>query len=66
MEIHNKNVQRKYGSGTPHNHRSGGSEEAELQVFGSQGRSEVRKRNLISLSVKAERKWGSGTSDIWQ
>ena len=39
---------------------------AELQMFASQGRAEVRKQNLTYLAVKAERKCGSGTSHFWQ
>ena len=38
----------------------------ELQIFGSQGRAEVRKQNFTYLAVKAERKCGSGTSHFWQ
>ena len=38
--------------------------EAELQILGSQGRAEVRKRNIRPLAVKAERKCGSGISDL--
>ena len=40
--------------------------QAELYIFGSQGRAEVRKRNFIFLTVNAERKCGRGTSDLWQ
>ena len=43
-----------------------GSAGAELQLFGSKGRAEVRKRNLTFLAVNAERKCGRGTSDLWQ
>ena len=54
---------------------------AELQIYASQGRAEVRKQNFTYLAVKAERKCGSGihifginaerkcgsgTSDLWQ
>ena len=39
---------------------------AELQFFGSQGRAEVRKRNLTSLEVSAEMKCGSGLTHIWK
>ena len=39
---------------------------AELQIFASQGRAEVRKQNITYLAVKAERKCGSGTSLFWQ
>ena len=59
--------------------RRSGTSEAELHIFGSQGRTKVRtrnfrslavkterKRNFISLAVKAERKFGSGTSCLWQ
>ena len=35
---------------------------AELQIFASQGRAEVREQNFTYLAVKAERKCGSGTS----
>ena len=37
-----------------------GSMEVELQIFGSQGRAEVWKRNFTSLEVPAEIKSGSG------
>ena len=39
---------------------------AELQIFASQGRAEVREQNITYLAVKAERKCGSGTSQFWQ
>ena len=39
---------------------------AELQIFASQGRAEVRKQNVTYLVVNAERKCGSGTSHFWQ
>ena len=41
---------------------------AELQIFGSKGRAEVRmrKRNFTFLAVNAERKCGRGTSDLCQ
>ena len=39
---------------------------AELQIFASQGRAEVRKQNFTYLAVKAERKCGSETSHFWQ
>ena len=39
---------------------------AELQIFASQGRAEVRKQNFTYLAVKAVRKCGSGTSHFWQ
>ena len=39
---------------------------AELHIFASQGRAEVRKQNFTYLAVKAERKCGSGTSYFWQ
>ena len=39
---------------------------AELQIFASQGRAEVRKYNFTYLAVKAERKCRSGTSHFWQ
>ena len=38
----------------------------ELQIFGSQGRAEVRKRNFTSLEVPAEMKCGSGITHIWK
>ena len=41
-------------------------QKAELQVFGSQGRAEVRKRNLTSLEVPAEMKCGSGITHLWK
>ena len=39
---------------------------AELQIFVSQDRAEVREQNFTYLAVKAERKCGSGTSHFWQ
>ena len=39
------------------------SADVELQIFGSQGRAEVRKRNIRSLEVKAEQKCGSGSAE---
>ena len=39
---------------------------AELQIFASEGRAEVREQNFTYLVVKAERKCGSGTSHFWQ
>ena len=42
------------------------SAEAELHIFGSQGRVEVRKQNFTFLAVKEERKCGRGISDLWQ
>ena len=39
---------------------------AELQIFASQGRAVVRKRNFTFLAVNAERKCGRGTSDLWR
>ena len=52
------NAERKCGRGTSDLCQSRQSEnvEAEHQVFGSQGRSEVWKRNFRSLAVKTERK----------
>ena len=41
-------------------------QKAELQIFGSQGRAEVRKRNFISFEVPAEMKRGSGVTLIWK
>ena len=46
--------------------RQSGSAGAELHIFGSKGRAEVRKRNFTFLAVNAERKCGRGTSDLWQ
>ena len=46
--------------------RQSGNAGAELHIFGSQGRAEVRKRNFTFLAVNAERKCGRGTSDLWQ
>ena len=40
------------------------SADVELQIFGSQGRAEMRKRNIRSLAVKTEQKCGSGISDL--
>ena len=50
--------QRKCGRGTSDlcQSRQSGNVEAEYQVFGSQGRAEVWKRNFRSLAVKTERK----------
>ena len=74
-------AERKCGSRTSHiwQSRLSGSAEAELHIFGSQGRTKVRTRNFRSLAVKtewkqnfrsfavnAERKCGSGTSGLWQ
>ena len=39
---------------------------AELQIFASQGRAEVREQNLTYLAVKIERNCGSGTSHFRQ
>ena len=54
------------GSGTSHFWQSmqNKSADVELQIFGSQGRAEMRKRNIRSLAVKAEQKCGSGISDL--
>ena len=41
-------------------------QKAELQIFGSEGRAEVRKRNFTSLAVPAEMKCGSGLTHIWK
>ena len=80
VEIHNNNIHWNLGSITSHIRRSmqSRSAEAELQilgvlesaevenqVFGSQGRAELRKRNLRSLVVKTERTCGSRTSVLW-
>ena len=57
--MHNKNVRR----------NRGGTEEArkaELQIFGSQGSAELRKRNFTSLKVPAEMKCGSGLTHTWK
>ena len=43
-----------------------GTEKAELHIFDSQGKAEVRKRNFTCWGMMAERKSGSGTSAIWQ
>ena len=40
------------------------TEEAELHIFGSQCKAEVRKPNFTSWGIIAEWKSGSGTSDI--
>ena len=45
--------------------RQSGSAKAELHIFDSQDRAEVRKRNFTFLAVNAERKCGRGTSDLW-
>ena len=52
------NAERKCGRGTSDlwQSRQSGNAEAEHQVFGSQGRAEVWKRNFRSLAVKTERK----------
>ena len=57
---------RQCGSGTSHFWQSMQNESAdvELQIFGSQDRAEMRKRNIRSLVVKAEQKCGSGISDL--
>ena len=57
---------RQCGSGTSYFWQSVQNESAdvELQIFGSQGRAEMRKRNIRSLVVKAEQKCGSGISDL--
>ena len=39
---------------------------AELQIFGTQGSAEVRKRKFTSLKVPAEMKYGSGLTHIWK
>ena len=39
---------------------------AELQIFASQSRAEVREQDFTYLAVNAERKCGRGTSDLWQ
>ena len=52
------NAERKCGRGTSDlcQSRHSGNAEAEHQVFGSQGRAKVWKRNFRSLAVKTERK----------
>ena len=40
--------------------------EAKLQMFGSQGKAEVRKRNFTSLKVPAEMKCGSVLTHTWK
>ena len=42
------------------------TEEAELHIFGSQGKAEVWKRNFRSLEVLAKMKCGSGLIHIWK
>ena len=46
--------------------RQSGSAGAELHIFGSKGRAEVRKWNFAFLAVNAERKCGRWTSDLWK
>ena len=41
-------------------------QKAELQIFASQGRAEVRKQNITYLAIKAEQKCGTGISHFWQ
>ena len=55
----------KCGSGTSQEVLAEQGLKAELQIFASQGRAEVRKRNVTFLAVNAERN-GRGTSDLWQ
>ena len=55
-------AERKCGSGTSHFWNE--SADVELQIFGSQGRAEMRKRNIRSLEVKAEQECGNGISDL--
>ena len=43
-----------------------GTEEAELHIFGSQCKADVRKCNFKSWGMMTERKSGSGTSAVWQ
>ena len=61
-------AERKCGSGISHfwQLKQSVSGEAELQIFDSQGRAEVRKRNFTSLEVPAEMKCGSGPSHLWK
>ena len=58
-------AERKCGRGTSDlcQSRQSGNVEAEHQVFGSQGRAEVWKRNFRSLAVKTERKCSQA---LWQ
>ena len=42
------------------------TKEAKLHIFGSQGKTEVRKRNFTSWGMMTERKSGSETLAIWQ
>ena len=65
------NAEGKCGGGTSHiwQWRQSVSEEADLQIFGSQDWAKVQKRNCKSLEVQAEMKCGSGTSHLvksWQ
>ena len=39
---------------------------AEFQIYGSQGRTEVRKLNFTSLKVPTETKCGSGLTNTWK
>ena len=60
-------AERKCGSGISHFWQLKQGGEAELQIFSdSQGRADVRKRNLTSLEVPAEMKCGSGPSHLWK
>ena len=60
VEIHNMNLQRKWG-GRPLAIKA---EQKCVHVFGNEGRSEMW--NYRSFAVKAEGKCGGGTSHIWQ
>ena len=61
-------AKQKWVSGTSHLWEwwQNGRAEAELQIFGSQGRAEVWKRNFTALEVPAEMKRGSGLTHIWK
>ena len=61
-------AERKCGCGTSHfwQLKPRVSGEAVFQIFGSQGRAEVRKRNFTPLEVPAEMKCGSGPSHLWK
>ena len=56
-----KSWQNKCGASDLCQSRQSGSAGAELHIFGSQGKAEVRKRNFTFLAVNAERKCGRGT-----
>ena len=60
VEIHNMNLQRKWGGRT----LAVKAEQKCIHIFGNEGRSEMW--NYRSFAVKAEGKCGGGTSHIWQ